>query len=64
MAGDRQNKQKRDRHTNIQTLHHYIYIASLKKGEGKISKNMTDIQTFRHFIIIYIPPAWKRGKAK
>ena len=34
------------------------------QGKGKISKNVTDIQTYRHFIIIYISPAWKRGKAK
>jgi len=27
LAGGRQNKQKRDRHTHTHTLHHYIYIS-------------------------------------
>ena len=31
MAGGRQNRQKRDIHTDIQTLHHYIYIIIIIK---------------------------------
>ena len=33
---------------------HFIYISSAWQGEGKISKNVTYIQTYRHFNIIYI----------
>ena len=60
LAGGRENKQKRDRQTDIHFI--IIYISSAWQGEGKISKNVTDKQTYTSSLYIYHQLG--RGKAK
>ena len=47
-------RQKRDRHTDTHTLHHYIYINSLAGGRQNKQKRdkHTDRHTLHHYIYI------------